>query len=37
MSGAKLMAEKTSFWQKLKKVPIATSGQRLAGRNRQQS
>jgi len=36
MSGAKLMAEKTSFWQKLEKVPLAASGQSLASHNRQQ-
>jgi len=36
MSGPKLMAEKPSFWQKLKKVPLAASGQPLASRNRQQ-
>jgi len=36
MSGAKLMVEKPSFWQKLKKVPLAGSGQPLASLNRQQ-
>jgi len=30
------MAEKTSFWQKLSKMPLAASGQPLANRNRQQ-
>jgi len=36
MSGAKCMAEKTSFWQKFQKVPLAASGQPLASCNRQQ-
>jgi len=36
MSGAKLMAEKTNFWQKLKKEPLASFGQPLAIRNHQQ-
>jgi len=36
MPGAKLMAEKPSFWQKFEKVPLATTGQPLASRNRQQ-
>jgi len=36
MPGAKLMAEKPSFWQKFEKVPLAATGQPLASRNRQQ-
>jgi len=36
MSAAKLMAEKTSFWHKLKTAPSAASGQLLASRNQQQ-